>query len=89
MRTLDKLEQAILLAERLGYRIRYEALAGSQGGVCEFGGNRWLFIDLNLSVEERLELVSQTLITDPSLPISSLSPELRRHLGIPERKVAA
>lgn len=89
MRTLDKLEQAISLAEKLGYRIRYEALAGSHGGVCEFGGNRWIFIDLNLGVDERLELVSNVLLADPSLPVDSLGPELRRHFGIPTRKVAA
>lgn len=89
MRTLEKLEQAISLAERMGYRVRYEPLAGCHGGVCEFGGNRWLFVDLGLSVDERLELVSETLLADPSLPESELSTELRRHLGIPERNVAA
>ena len=89
MRTLEKFEQAIRLAEKMGYRIRYEALAGSHGGVCEFAGNRWLFIDLGLSVDERLELVCESLLADPSLPVSELSEELRSHFGIPARKIAA
>ena len=89
MRTLEKFEQAIGLAEKMGYRIRYEALAGSHGGVCEFAGSRWLFIDLGLSVDERLDLVTEALLADPSLPISELSQELRNHFGIPNRKVAA
>lgn len=89
MRTLEKFEQAITLAERMGYKIRYEALAGSHGGVCEFAGNRWIFIDLGLSVDERLELVSEALLADASLPTGELSQELRTHLGIPGRKVAA
>lgn len=82
MRTLEKLEQAIELAEQMGYRIRYEALAGSHGGVCEFSGHRWLFMDLSLSVDERFDLVSEALLADPSLPVDQLSPELRSHLGL-------
>jgi hypothetical protein len=89
MRTLDKFEQAIALAEKIGYKIRYEALAGSSSGVCEFGGSRWIFIDLGLSVDERLDLISEALLADPSLPISELSDDLKSHLGLPARKVAA
>lgn len=88
MRTVEKFERIVALAESMGYRIRYEPLAGTHGGVCEFGGNRWLFVDLGLNVDERLELVTDSLREDPSLPVSQLDNELLAHFGLPIRAVA-
>jgi hypothetical protein len=54
-------EQLIQQARRLGFEVRYEYLDGGGGGVCEFGGKRWLFVDLSLSVEESWELLQDGL----------------------------
>lgn len=88
MRTVEKLEELTALAERMGYQIRYEPLAGT-GGVCEYGGKRWLFVDLNLTVTERLDLITDALMADPSLPVTNLSDELYSHFGFSSRKNAA
>ena len=89
MRTVEKLEALTALAERMGYGIRYEPLAGLGGGVCKFGGKQWLFLDLNLTVMERLDLITESLQKDPSLPINELSDELYSHFGFSNRKSAA
>jgi hypothetical protein len=81
MRTVELLERAIAAAERLGYGVRHEYLAGSGGGCCEFAGKKWLFIDLALSTEEQLEQVVQGLQSDPRAMFADSSPELRQMLG--------
>jgi len=87
VRTVEKLEQLTALAEQMGYQIRYESLAGA-GGVCEFGGKRLLFIDLNLNVAERLELITKSLAADPSLPVDNLSEEIYSLFGFRRRRAA-
>ena len=89
MRTVEKLEALTARAERMGYGIRYEPLGGLGGGVCQFGGKQWLFLDLNLTVTERLDLITESLQKDPSLPINELSDELYSHFGFSNRKSAA
>lgn len=54
---IDRLNQAIKQAKQLGYAVRTEWLGGSASGWCEFGGERLLFVDLSLSVDEQLEQV--------------------------------
>jgi hypothetical protein len=80
MHTVDLLEQAITATEELGYRIRHEWLGGVGGGACEFGGRRWLFIDLALSVDEQFEQVCQVLRNDPGIYVIPISGSLRRAL---------
>ncbi|HMP77893.1 MAG TPA: hypothetical protein PKD54_00435 [Pirellulaceae bacterium] len=67
MKTVEQIETLLELAETAGYRIRYEVLGGVGGGICEFGGNKWLFVDLSLGPMDRLEQVRAALRTDPSL----------------------
>lgn len=81
MRTVELLERAIAAAQRLGYGVRHEYLAGTGGGCCEFGGRKWLFIDLTLSTEEQLEQVVDALRDDPRAMFADRTPELRRLLG--------
>lgn len=69
MHTVDLLEQAIALAESLGYRIRQEWLGGSGGGGCEIRGQRWLFVDLALTPVEQFNQVLEVLQADPQLAI--------------------
>jgi hypothetical protein len=45
----------------MGFEVRYEHLDGAGGGLCEYGGKRWLFVDLSLSVEESWELLHEAL----------------------------
>jgi hypothetical protein len=86
MHTVELLEQACDAAQRLGYRTRQEWLGGTGGGACEFAGQKWIFIDLALSVFEQLEQVIEALQRDPGIYLLDLSPPLRQALGI--RRVA-
>ena len=84
MHAVELLEQAIGFARKSGFRIRQEWLGGTGGGVCEFGGDRWLFIDLSLDPQERLERVLSELegATTGQLPDRS---EDRAQRGKPRR----
>lgn len=81
MHTVDQLEHALRLAERLGFRIRQEWLGGSGGGPCEFGGQRWLFVDLALTAIEQLDQVIQAVSDDPAIGLVPIHPSLRRLLS--------
>jgi len=59
------LEQLTALAGQMGYVIRQEWLGGSGGGACEFGGRRYIFVDLALSALEQLEQVAAVLKKRP------------------------
>ena len=74
MGAVHQLEHLIALAENMGYRIRYENFGGGGGGRCEFGGQRYLFVDLSLNSIEQLEQVRTALSQDPGMPISGLMP---------------
>jgi hypothetical protein len=82
MHTVDLLEQACALAEQLGYRTRQEWLGGCGGGACEFGGRKWIFVDLALSVIEQLEQVAEALRQDPSIYLVDVPPVLRQVLRL-------
>ena len=61
MHTAEKLDTALAVARRLGYRIRMECLDGHPSGGCEIRGKKWLFLDLSLSPQEQLGQVLETL----------------------------
>lgn len=82
MRTVEMLEQSLDVAHDLGYRVRHEWLGGSGGGACEFGGRKWLFVDLALSAEEQLEQVCRALRGDAGIHLVEVSPTLRRMLDL-------
>lgn len=82
MHTVELLEQAIEVAEQLGYRTRQEWLGGSGGGLCEFAGRRWIFIDLTLTALEQLEQVTSALRQDPGIYMVPLSCPMRQLLGL-------
>ena len=81
MRTVELREQALALAEQLGYRIREEWLGGSGGGQCEFAGCRWIFVDLALTAVEQLEQVAEALRSDPAVRAATVPAPLRKLLG--------
>lgn len=84
MHTLELLEQALSVAEKMGYRIRHEWLGGAGGGACEFAGQRWIFVDLALQADEQLEQVTEALKSDPGIHVEPVGPELRRSMGLPK-----
>jgi len=74
------LEQVLSVAERLGYGVRHEWLGGQGCSACEFGGRKWLFVDLAASTVEQLEQVVESLRTDPGIHLLSLDPALEQLL---------
>ncbi len=82
MHTIEMLEQLTALAGQMGYVIRQEWLGGSGGGACEFGGRRYIFVDLALSALEQLEQVAAALRSDPSLALAKAPLPVMQALGI-------
>ena len=82
MHTVELLEQALFVAEQLGYRTRQEWLGGTGGGACEFAGRKWIFIDLALTAVEQLEQVTGALQNDPAIYVADLTGPMQRLLGI-------
>jgi hypothetical protein len=86
MHTIELLEQALSLAQSMGYGIRHEWLGGRSGGRCEIAGKKWLFVDLALNPIEQLDQVQEALLADPQIHGVSMPQELRASLGL--RKIA-
>jgi hypothetical protein len=83
MHTVEMLERLLALASQMGYVIRQEWLGGSGGGECQFGGRRYLFVDLALSAVEQLDQVAGVLRNDPTLALARPAPSLLPVLGLP------
>ena len=82
MHTVEMLDRSLALAERMGYTIRQEWLGGTGGGACEYGGRKFLFIDLALTVVEQLDQVTTALRDDPALYTAETPASLRPLLGL-------
>ena len=83
MHTVEQLQEALALAEALGYGIRHEWLDGGSGGSCEIAGRKWLFVDLALSPLEQLDQVVSALRADPLVHTThGLSAQLQSQLGL-------
>jgi hypothetical protein len=65
MNAVEEFDRLINIAQESGYRVRYDYFGGTGGGVCRFGGTQWLFVDLALSVNERLDNLKSQLSADP------------------------
>jgi hypothetical protein len=78
MHTVELLELALAAVKRLGYRVRAEHLDGGQGGLCEFGGRRWLFLDIAKAPIEQLHQVLEVLRGDARTAALPLAPELAK-----------
>ena len=81
MHTVELLEELTVLAGRMGYVVRQEWLGGS-GGQCEFGGRKYIFVDLALGAVEQLEQVADVLRSDPTLPLVKAPASLLSVLGL-------
>ena len=82
MHTIELLEQAIQVADHLGYQVRQEWLGGCGGGACEVAGRRLIFLDSSLTVTEQLEQIVTALTHDPSIHTTEVTPQLSRLLGL-------
>jgi hypothetical protein len=82
MHSVDLLEQALALAERLGFTVRQDWFGGSAGGACELKGRRWLFVDLALSPREQLEQVLEGLSEATQPQDVAPFPELQKVLKL-------
>jgi len=74
MSTIEKIDRLIGIAEKLGYRVRYDYFGGTGGGACEFSGKKFLFMDLALTSVEQLDRLQKTLAEDPLLATVSNGP---------------
>lgn len=82
MHTIELLNEALQVAEQLGYGIRHEWLGGSSGGACEVQGKKWLFVDLALNTVEQYEQVLDALRRDTAVHTVPLSSELASQLRL-------
>lgn len=58
---LQRLQHSTRAARRAGFTIRAEWLDGETTGWCEFGGSRWIFVDLSLPVIEQIAQIEEAL----------------------------
>ncbi len=84
--TLDLLEHAIELAERLDFGVRTEWLEGMPSGFCRIRGKRWIFLDISESATERLQHLTMALATC-SLAEVSVRPELMKLIEAARREL--
>ncbi len=83
MHTVELLDYLLAVARQLGYQIRREWLDGQGGGCCEFANQRWIFLDLALSVPEQLELITEVLREQPAVNQLDLPASVRNQLSRP------
>ena len=70
-------EAIIALLQRAGVEVRETALGGRGGGLCEVGGKKILFIDLDADLATRLERSVQALAELPQLDSVFIPPVIR------------
>ncbi|MDP6443221.1 MAG: hypothetical protein QGG36_28530 [Pirellulaceae bacterium] len=77
MHTVELLEESLQVAQQLGFQVRHEWLGQGGGGACEFGGQKWMFVDLALNTIEQLDQVVEALQNEPGIHTIELREELR------------
>jgi hypothetical protein len=86
MHSVELLEQALVVALKLGFRVREEYVGDIDGGSCVVRGQKMLFLDPQLSIPDRLAIVCEALAADRQLDRSTLSAALAARLTV--RKAA-
>ena len=81
MHNVELLEQALIVARKLGFRVREEYVGDIDGGSCVVRGQKMLFLDPQLSIPDRLTIVCETLAADPQLDHRTLSPALAARIS--------
>ncbi|NLS91244.1 MAG: hypothetical protein GXX96_03550 [Planctomycetaceae bacterium] len=81
MHTVELVREAIALAQRAGYRIRQEYLGSAMGGGCEFGGRKWVFLDVSSGPADQLDQLLGVLRHNPAVTGMPMSDELRNRVA--------
>ena len=81
MSTIEQIDQLIEIAHQLGYRVRYDYFGGTGGGVCEFSGSKFLYMDLALTSTEQLEVLQKALSNEPLLSTVNADETLKQDLS--------
>ena len=68
MHSVDLLEEALKLAQEVGFDVRREWLGEATGGACRVGDKWVLSADLSLTAEEQLQQVTAALRNSHLLP---------------------
>lgn len=58
---VERLRRTIREARALGFDIRQEVLGAHRPAWCEFGGKKWLFLDVAQSAREQIETIEAVL----------------------------
>lgn len=82
MHTVEMLEEALELVQRLGYNVRQEWLDGRGSGACELKGQKWIFLDLAEPAREQLQAVAQCLLAMGPGAAAGMSAPLRAEIGL-------
>jgi hypothetical protein len=82
MSMIEQIDQLVEIAQQLGYRVRYDYFGGTGGGVCEFSGNKWLFLDLALTSAEQLEQLLAALANEPLLSTVPINDRMKQELAM-------
>ena len=82
MHSVQRMEAAIALAQRIGWKVRYENLGEVGGGACEIAGQRWIFIDLALTPFEQFDQVIEALKSDAAIHNAVVPDCLREDLEL-------
>ena len=82
MHSVQRMEAAIALAQRIGWKVRYEYLGEVGGGACEIGGQKWIFVDLALTPYEQLDQVLEALKADAAIHTVKVPEGLREDLEL-------
>jgi len=81
----EKLDAVIRLAESLGVAVRYEAMGGAGGGLCEIRGKAIMFVDTDAPTRVAYERLLKALAEQFDLETVYLLPEIRRDLEYLQR----
>ena len=81
MHTVAMLNEALRVAAKLGYHVRQESLGAVSSGCCEYGGRRWIFLNLGDGPAEQFAQLVAVLQSDPRADAVRMSPPLRRRMA--------
>ena len=65
-------------ARDLGFHIRQDLLRDQHGGMCEFGGKRWIILDVSQNSMEQLHAIGNALRFLDSLDSNQIPIALRQ-----------
>jgi len=86
MHTVELLDEAVEVAERLGFKIHQDWLGGEGTSACWVKGRKWLMIDLAQSYDDQLAEIAFALRGEIHLANVPMTSDLAEYLDV--RRVA-